>query len=127
MKQYEVISSMVKMTSIPLTQEKFALVDEEDADLLKWKWQVSRMGSKTKPLWYATRTGKYPDGRTGKIAMHRVIMTRVHGSPIKRHEIVDHINHDGLDNRRSNLRLVSRKENLMNCREMFWVFRRGKS
>lgn len=42
--------------------------------------------------------------------MHREIS---HASPS---DIVDHINHDTLDNRRSNLRLVDTAENLLNRR-----------
>jgi HNH endonuclease len=53
-----------------------------------------------------------PSGTSDKlILMHRLIM-----SPGPR-EVVDHINHNGLDNRRENLRVCSRTENNWNARK----------
>ncbi|MHC4988800.1 MAG: hypothetical protein ACYTFX_09945, partial [Planctomycetota bacterium] len=87
---------------IPLTQGKFALVDEADyADLIRYSWCANRNkpGSKGhRDMFYAVRSIKRK--RTTKanrtIRMHRVIMGAKPG------EIVDHINHNGLDNRRCN-------------------------
>ncbi len=86
------------MKTIPLTQGKVALVDDDDyAALSQVKWCAHEEG----PRWYAVR-------RTcGKIVrMHRAILV---GSPT-----VDHINGDGLDNRRCNLRATSRSLNALN-------------
>lgn len=83
------------MIEIPLTQGKVALVDDCDAHLAKLRWFAVRR-SKT---WYAVRRGRY---------LHRVILEPPRGVD------VDHVNGDGLDCRRSNMRLASRAENLRN-------------
>jgi hypothetical protein len=46
--------------------------------------------------------------------IHRIIMERVLGRPLKRIEYVDHINTDPLDNRRENLRVASAMQNQAN-------------
>jgi hypothetical protein len=46
--------------------------------------------------------------------MHRVIMERLLSRKLERSEKVDHINGNGLDNRRENLRVVTHSQNLAN-------------
>lgn len=90
---------------IPLTRGKFALVDEDDAALVgqfKWNARPNRNGM----VWYAARTVWIPDGQ-------RFITQRMH-SLITGFAQTDHINGDGLDNRRSNLREATRAENQRN-------------
>jgi HNH endonuclease len=95
-----------KPMEIPLTQGKVALVDREDyEELIKYKWYAKR-GGKT---FYAVR--KSPLDKKRKqctIQMHRVIMNTPIGME------TDHINGNGLDNRRTNLRVCSRSENRCN-------------
>lgn len=50
------------------------------------------------------------DGRITAVLMHRVILGA------KKGQIVDHINGDGLDNRRENLRFVTHGQNMQNRR-----------
>lgn len=87
------------MKEIPLSQGKVALVDDEDYDrLAAHNWYASKDGR----TYYARRR----DGRNGPTrVMHRVILDAE--AQIE----VDHINGNGLDNRRSNLRPCTRKEN----------------
>ena len=99
------------MRRIPLSQRKFkgcyALVDDEDYDqLAQWHWTKSTRG-------YAHRVGKKSDGnRRGRyISLHRQIL----GVTDPKVEI-DHINHNTLDNRKSNLRICSRSQNMANQR-----------
>lgn len=90
------------MKKIPLTQGKFALVDDEDYEWLnQWKWFAhNRRG-----YYYAART---ENGKT--ISMHREILGLKHGNK----QDSDHINHNTLDNCRLNLRICSRTQNTMN-------------
>jgi hypothetical protein len=102
--------SLFDPIEIPLTKGKVALVDLSDAHLATVKWYAS-----TDPTWktsYAARRSPRPNSTT--IYMHRVILEQMLGRPLKRTEDVDHISGDGLDNRRSNLRLASRAENQRN-------------
>jgi len=87
---------------IPLTQDKFAIVDAEDYERLsRYKWHASKKGR----CWYAAsqRSKK-------RLTMHRVILNAPRGL------VVDHINHNGLDNRRKNLRLCTVAQNNQNSR-----------
>lgn len=95
---------MANLYKIPLTQGKFALVDKEDFDYLsQFKWCYTSAG-------YAIRT-EYPKGLKGdgvRILMHRLILDA------PKNKQVDHINQDGLDNRRSNIRLATPSQNQWN-------------
>ena len=90
---------------VPLTQGKVTIVDEDDYDHLnKIRWQTRVQGEN---LFYAQAyKGK---GETPKV-MHRVIMGLKMGDKLD----VDHMNHDGLDNRKRNLRTCTRSQNNMN-------------
>lgn len=99
------------MREIPLTQGKVALIDDEDyEELSQYKWTAHHRAKNT---WYAVRyVGKRVDGkRVGvHIQMHRVITNCPDGL------VVDHINHNGLDNRKENLRTVTAAVNAGNRR-----------
>jgi len=87
---------------IPLTRGKFAIVDAADYEWLsKHNWLAMTSGKTT----YAFRK------ENGKcILMHREIMKP------RRGQVVDHIDHNGVDNRRSNLRNCSNRQNTCNGR-----------
>jgi len=91
------------MKKIPLTKGKFAFVDDEDFESLnKWKWAYSSLG-------YAKRTEYLGGGRKNQKSrgfyMHRVILKTPKGFE------TDHINRNGIDNRKCNLRIVTRQQN----------------
>lgn len=94
------------MKEIPLNHGKVALVDDEDyVNLSKYKW---RARNPYKQLWYAVRDSSRKLGKPRTISMHVEIM----GTPKGRD--TDHINGDGLDNRRENLRVCTHRENGQN-------------
>ena len=87
---------------IPLSKGLFAIVDEADYEALsQFKWYA-------KSTTYAERKVRRSDGTQRTIIMHRSIMNPAPGL------VVDHINHDGLDNRRANLRVCTIAENMRN-------------
>ena len=91
------------MKEIPLTKDKFALVDNEDfAELSKHKWYASQE-SKNGLKWYAVRRITV-DGRRFKIRMHRLIMGL--GTGFEDSRVVHHKDCDGLNNQKSNLEIL---------------------
>lgn len=94
------------MKKIPLTQGKFAVVDDEDYEKVScWNWYyVTGKGWKTG---YAVRN-EYSDGGQRQIRMHRVILNVPEGVE------VDHRDLDGLNNRKRNLRVATRAQNNTN-------------
>lgn len=97
------------MKYIALTKGYSAIVDDSDVPLISkhsWRVQVRKDG-----LCYAITSIWKPTSKTYTcIAIHRLIM----GFPTSGE--IDHINHNGLDNRRENLRIVTHSENLKNRR-----------
>jgi len=89
------------MKKIELTQGKVAIVDDEDyEELSKYKWFFSSG--------YARRGLARQNGRPAAILLHVAIMGKMVGLEI------DHVNGDRLDNRRENLRHVTRSQNNQN-------------
>lgn len=108
------------MIEIPLSKQgkhkgKYvAIVSDEDKDLasVRWAIQIKRHGN------YVYR--KNPDapvqGRK-HLDLHRVIMERVIAPmTLQKGQVVDHINGNGLDNRRDNLRIATPSQNAMNSK-----------
>jgi hypothetical protein len=97
----------MKNSLIPLTQGKFAIVDDDDFNnLIKNNWHAHKHGQ----YFYARRSGKCIKGKRKMIFMAREILGLVHGDK----KYVDHINHDTLDNRKANLRVCTSAENSYN-------------
>lgn len=102
------------MRSIPIYSRTgvvaYAIVDTDVfAQIGHMRWTISR----SKNTSYAQRAWKFKGGGSGPMAMHRCVMG-VTGR--NRNTVVDHINHDGLDNRRANLRVVTPRQNARNKR-----------
>ena len=89
------------MREIPLTQGKVALVDDADYEsLAQHKWFAQRILHH----WYAVRRG-------GRTYMHREILKPGPG------EQCDHVDGNGLNNLRSNLRRCTPSQNQQNRRK----------
>jgi hypothetical protein len=98
---------------IPLTRGKFAIVDPDDYDrLCEHKWLYN---PKTEFNGYAQRTTTV-NGKRKTFAMHQEVITVPKGL------VIDHINRNGLDNRKANLRPATPMQNSWNRRT-----RRGKN
>lgn len=89
---------------IPLTRGQFALIDTSDYDRVsEYKWASLGRGR----LFYAS---SHERGSNKNLPMHRLVLNAPKGMQ------VDHINCDGLDNRRANLRLCTTSQNCQNQR-----------
>ena len=81
------------------------IVDDEDAHLLSaLGWYACREGR----IWYALANTRGP-GKKRLLRLHRLILPTPAGL------VVDHINCNGLDNRRANLRVATRSQNAANA------------
>jgi len=88
---------------IPLSKGEFAIIDKDDFDKIKsYSWHVWCNG-RIKTLKYAVNAGS-------RIKMHRIIMD------CPKDKEVDHINGNGLDNRKDNLRICDHFNNLCNVK-----------
>lgn len=87
---------------IPLTKGAYAIVDKDDFEWLnQWKWYINNRG-------YALRSVRVATNKKRPLFMHRLLNKTPDGFD------TDHINGNPLDNRRCNLRTVTRSQNLMN-------------
>ncbi len=96
------------MKVIEITRGLSAIVDDEDYDLVahrRWQAKPAVRQVEGKTAWYAQAQF---DRRT--VFMHRLILGAEKGQE------VDHINGNGLDNRRANLRFCNRSQNSANTR-----------
>jgi hypothetical protein len=91
----------------------FAKISPQDAEIIlkyKWRFTQAKKGRVRQTIRYALAQEKR-GGQYIRLKMHRVILNAPEGVH------VDHINGDGLDNRRENLRLVTPQLNQANSRK----------
>lgn len=96
------------MKEIPLTRGKVALVSDEDyEELSKYTWQAQLT---TKEHIYATRRANIGVNKYKTVWMHRIIANTPDGF------VTDHIDGNGLNNQRENLRVCTQAQNMWNRR-----------
>lgn len=87
--------------------KRTALVDDEDYDRVnKFRWYVTKL--KRTDMLYANVT-TWENGKRKDWSMHRFILG-IRNPTI----LIDHINLNSLDNRKSNLRICTHTQNMMN-------------
>jgi len=95
------------MMEIELTGGRFACFDNEDLKKIsRFKWRAKRSGI----TYYAQSQSKGIKPKKS-VFMHRIVM----GLKAKDGKKVDHINGDGLDNRKKNLRICTDSQNFANA------------
>lgn len=112
-KQHYTILYSIMSKQISLTQGKFAIVDDEDYERLnQYRWYAHKDGN----TYYAIcNIGKqsYPQ----KIRMHRLIL----GLKQDDKRQTDHRNHNGLDNRKCNIRICTSQQNNQNRKALSYT------
>lgn len=78
-------------------------VDDKHKDILKVKWYINNKG-------YVCKNIRLESGKQTTLKLHRVIMGLERGD----RRVVDHLNHNTLDNTTKNLEIKTHQENLMN-------------
>lgn len=97
------------MKEITLASGNTAVVDDDDFEMLsEFKWSETKPGHRRST--YARTNVKDADGKYYTERMHRIVMRLKRGDGL----VVDHINGNGLDNRKMNLRVVTPSENAVN-------------
>lgn len=87
---------------IKLTKGMFAIIDDEDFEIVsKMRWHAKKCGNHH----YAAASPTY---RGPSIYLHRLVMKA------PKNLLVDHVNSNTLDDRKSNLRLCAKHQNLAN-------------
>lgn len=92
------------MKEIPLTQGQIAIIDDEMFDRVSYfKWHAYKHGN----TYYAKTAIRLSNGKQTIIKMHQLVL----GFPNSR---IDHKNGNGCDNRVSNIREATNRQNGMN-------------
>lgn len=103
-------SARIPLLNIRDDLQGYAIVDQADVEWLsQWRWKLQHRppGTKHGESFYAIRVCRGRNGKSTIAYMHRELVDA-------QGRQVDHINGDGLDNRRSNLRVVTNAQNAQN-------------
>lgn len=94
---------------ISLPKGRFAIVDDDDAEwVMRWRWQVIGRSDRL----YVVRSTSTANGALKKMVyLHRELLGAIAGV------MIDHVDHDGLNNTRANLRIATQSQNNHNARK----------
>lgn len=97
------------ITAVFLDGIHWAVIDTEDLPkVVAYTWYTKESWS-CPGMWYAWANYYKDDGKRSTLGMHQAIIGR-----LPRSLEIDHFDHNGLNNRKSNLRVVTRKQNQEN-------------
>lgn len=88
--------------SLDLLNGKWGQIDLVDRDLGRYPWTVDKQGY---VVWKIS---------AGRVYLHKIVAARSIGKEIGPGKVVDHIDRNKLNNSRSNLRVVSPAQNILN-------------
>ena len=104
-----------KRRTIELTRGFVTTVEERDYEfLMQFKWHVLVQPHTC----YAITSLPRKNGKRLGLRIHRMVLERKLGRPLTKKEMGDHINKNGLDNRRINLRVCSPLESRRNTESL---------
>lgn len=113
---YNIKYDLIMSKEIQLTQGKVTIVDDDlFEEVNKFKWHINTTHDKNHNIFYACRWFGWWQKRK-LVLMHLYIYYLKTGSYPEKGLELDHVNHDGLDNRFSNLRLATGTQNQANKR-----------
>ncbi len=116
----------ITIKSTPSDQiQREIFISIEDKEILQYsKWYITghQPSRRSRALYcVGQKTNRMVSEGLGKFGtqpkIHRLIMSRMLGRDLKKSEHVDHINGNGLDNRRTNLRVSSNAQNHANTKK----------
>jgi hypothetical protein len=99
----------LKCTRVSLTKGKTALIDDDDVEVVAAHGPWFAFRSRPSSTWYAVAR-PYRDGKQTTIYLHRLLLKPTPGF------LVDHVNGNGLDCRRANMRVATHAQNSANSR-----------
>lgn len=106
-----VINSNDDFLILPVGKRHQALISVEDADLCDWSWCAKHSHNQI----YAFHVLSVINHRIiERVDLHRLVLGRILQRPLADSEVPDHIDLNGLNNRRSNLRLATPLQNAAN-------------
>ena len=125
--KFEETENHIVIKSTPSDKiEREVLISIEDKEVLQYcKWHVTghQPSRRSRTLYcVGLKTNRIVSEGLENLGthpkLHRLIMSCMLGRELKRSEHVDHINGNGLDNRRQNLRIATNSQNRANAKKM---------